>query len=60
MLVLVRETGLRRLGTVSIDGTRSTPTPQPARCVTIAQALRSKLATDIAALSEAAEAADAC
>ena len=57
VLVLARETGVRRLGKVSIDGTKIDANASKLRSLRYdrAQALRSKLATDIAALSEAAE-----
>ncbi len=61
VLLLARETGLLRLGTVSIDGTKIDANASKIRSVRYdrAQALREKLATDIAKLTAAAEAADA-
>jgi transposase len=61
VLLLARETGLLRLGTVSIDGTKIDANASKIRSVRYdrAQALRAKLAADIAALTAAAEAADA-
>jgi transposase len=61
VLLLAREMGLLRFGTVSIDGTKIDANASKIRSVRYdrAQALRTKLAADIAALTEAAEAADA-
>jgi transposase len=61
VLLLARESGLLRLGTVSIDGTKIDANASKIRSVRYdrAQALREKLAADIAALTAAAEAADA-
>jgi transposase len=61
VLLLARETGILRLGTVSIDGTKIDANASKIRSVRYdrAQALRAKLAADIAALTAAAEAADA-
>ena len=61
VLLLARETGLLRLGTVSIDGSKIDANASKVRSVRYdrAQALRSKLAADIAALTAKAEAADA-
>lgn len=61
MLLLARESGLLRLGTVSIDGTKIDANASKIRSVRYdrAQTLRTKLAADIAALTAAAEAADA-
>jgi transposase len=60
-LLLARETGLLRLGTVSIDGTKIDANASKIRSVRYdrAQALRAKLAADIAELTAKAEAADA-
>ena len=60
MLLLARETGLLKLGTVSIDGTKIDANASKIRSVRYdrAQALRTKLADDIAALVARAEAAD--
>jgi len=61
VLLLARETGLLRLGTVSIDGTKIDANASKLRSVRYdrAQALRAKLAADIAALTAKAETADA-
>jgi hypothetical protein len=61
VLLLARESGLLRLGTVSIDGTKIDANASKIRSVRYdrAQTLRTKLAADIAALTAAAEAADA-
>jgi transposase len=60
VLLLAREAGLLRLGTVSIDGTKIDADASKIRSVRYdrAQELRAKLATDIAALTAQAEAAD--
>jgi len=61
VLLLARESGLLRLGTVSIDGTKIDANASKIRSVRYdrAQALRTKLAADIAELTAKAEAADA-
>ena len=61
VLLLARETGLLRLGTVSIDGTKIDANASKLRSVRYdrAKQLRAKLANDIAALLAQAEAADA-
>jgi transposase len=61
VLLLARETGLLKLGTVSIDGTKIDANASKIRSVRYdrAQALREKLAADIAELTAKAEAADA-
>ncbi len=61
VLLLARETGILKLGTVSIDGTKIDANASKIRSVRYdrAQALRAKLAADIAALTAKAEAADA-
>ena len=61
VLLLAREAGLLRLGTVSIDGTKIDANASKIRSVRYdrAQALRETLAADIAALTAKAEAADA-
>ncbi len=61
VLLLARESGLLRLGTVSVDGTKIDANASKIRSVRYdrAQALRRKLAADIAALTAVAEAADA-
>jgi transposase len=61
VLLLAREMGLLRLGTVSIDGTKIDANASRIRSVRYdrAQALRRKLAADIAELTAKAEAADA-
>ena len=61
VLLLARESGLLRLGTVSIDGTKIDANASKIRSVRYdrAQTLREKLTADIAALSAQAEAADA-
>jgi transposase len=60
VLLLARESGLLKLGTVSIDGTKIDANASKIRSVRYdrAQALRAKLAADIAALTAQAEAAD--
>ncbi len=60
VLLLARASGLLRLGTVSIDGTKIDANASKIRSVRYdrAQALRAKLAADIAELSAKAEAAD--
>ncbi len=61
VLLLAREAGLLRLGTVSIDGTKIDANASKIRSVRYdrAKALRARLATDIATLTRQAEAADA-
>ena len=61
VLLLAREAGLLRLGTVSIDGTKIDANASKIRSVRYDRAveLRAKLAADIAALTTQAEAADA-
>ena len=61
VLLLARETGLLRLGTVSIDGTKIDASASKIRSVRYdrARELRAKLAADIAALTAQAETADA-
>jgi transposase len=61
VLLLARETGILKLGTVSIDGTKIDANASKIRSVRYdrAQALREKLAADIAELTAKAEAADA-
>ena len=61
VLLLARETGLLRLGTVSIDGTKIDANASKLRSVRYdrAQELRAKLAADIATLTAQAETADA-
>src|SRR5204863_6275250 len=61
VLLLARESGVLRLGTVSIDGTKIDAAASKIRSLRYdrAQALRDKLAADIAALTAKAEAADA-
>ncbi|GJD65760.1 IS1182 family transposase [Methylobacterium frigidaeris] len=61
VLLLARESGLLKLGTVSIDGTKIDANASKIRSVRYdrMQALRAKLAADIAALTARAEAADA-
>jgi transposase len=61
VLLLARESGLLRLGTVSIDGSKIDADASKIRSVRYdrAQALREKLAADIAALTAQAETADA-
>src|SRR6185437_1252042 len=61
VLLLARESGLLRLGTVSIDGTKIDANASKIRSVRYdrARTLRDKLAADIAELSAKAEAADA-
>jgi transposase len=61
VLLLAREMGMLRLGTVSIDGTKIDANASKIRSVRYdrAQALRTKLAADIAELTAKAEAADA-
>ena len=60
VLLLARERGILKLGTVSIDGTKIDADASKIRSVRYdrAQALRAKLAADIAVLTAAAEAAD--
>jgi transposase len=60
VLLLAREMGLLKLGTVSIDGTKIDANASKIRSVRYdrAQALRAKLAADIAELTAKAEAAD--
>jgi len=61
ILLLARETGLLRLGTVSIDGTKIDANASKIRSMRYDRAceLRHKLAADIAHLTAQAEAADA-
>jgi transposase len=61
VLLLAREMGVLRLGTVSIDGTKIDANASKIRSVRYdrARALREKLAADIAELTAKAEAADA-
>lgn len=61
VLLLARESGLLRLGTVSIDGTKLDANASKIRSVRYdrAQALRARLAADIAELTAKAETADA-
>ena len=61
VLLLARESGLLRLGTVSIDGTKIDANASKIRSVRYDRAkdLRAKLAADIADLTAQAEAADA-
>jgi transposase len=61
VLLLARESGLLRLGTVAIDGTKLDANASKIRSVRYdrAKQLRAKLAADIAALTARAEAADA-
>jgi len=61
VLLLAREAGLLRLGTVSIDGTKIDANASKIRSVRYDRArdLRTKLAADIAQLTAQAEAADA-
>jgi transposase len=61
ILLLARETGLLRLGTVAIDGTKIDANASRIRSVRYDRAceLRTKLAADIAHLTAQAEAADA-
>ena len=61
VLLLARESGLLRLGTVSIDGTKIDTNASKIRSVRYDRTheLRAKLAADIAALTAKAEAADA-
>ncbi len=61
MLLLARESGILKLGTVSIDGTKIDANASKIRSVRYdrAQALRAKLAADIAKLTAKAAAADA-
>jgi hypothetical protein len=60
VLLLARETGLLKLGTVSIDGTKIDADASKIRSLRYdrARVLRDKLAADIAALTAEAEAAD--
>ncbi|WP_424140173.1 IS1182 family transposase [Roseomonas chloroacetimidivorans] len=61
VLLLARETGLLRLGTVAMDGTKLDANASKIRSVRYdrAKALRVRLAADIAALTDRAEVADA-
>jgi transposase len=61
VLMLAKETGLLRVGTVSIDGTKIDANASKIKSLRYdrAKALREKLKTDIAALLAKAEAADA-
>ncbi len=61
VLLLAREAGLLRIGMVSIDGTKVDANASKIRSVRYdrAQALRAKLAADIASLTAQAEIADA-
>ena len=61
VLLLAKESGLLRLGTVAIDGTKLDANASKIRSVRYdrAKALRAKLAADIADLTARAEAADA-
>lgn len=61
VLLLARESGLLRLGTVAIDGTKLDANASKIRSVRYdrAKELRARLAADIAALTTRAEAADA-
>jgi len=61
VLLIAREAGLLRLGTVAIDGTKLDADASKIRSVRYdrAKELRAKLAADIAALTAQAEAADA-
>ena len=61
VLLLARESGLLRLGTVSIDGTKIDANASKIRSVRYDRAceLRTKLAADISALTAQAETADA-
>jgi transposase len=61
VLLLARESGLLRIGTVSIDGTKIDANASKIRSVRYdrAKQLRAKLAADITALTAQAEAADA-
>jgi transposase len=61
VLLLARESGLLRLGTVAIDGTKLDANASKIRSVRYdrAKVLRAKLTADIAALTDRAEAADA-
>jgi transposase len=61
VLLLAREAGLLKLGTVSIDGTKIDANASKIRSVRYdrAKELRAKLAADIAALTAQAETADA-
>jgi transposase len=61
VLLLARESGLLRLGTVAIDGTKLDANASKIRSVRYdrARALRVRLAADIAALTDRAEVADA-
>ena len=61
VLLLARESGLLRVGTVSIDGTKIEANASKIRSLRYdrAQELRAKLAADITALTARAEAADA-
>ena len=61
ILLMARQAGLLRVGTVSIDGTKIDASASKIRSVRYdrAQQLRAKLAADIAQLTKQAEAADA-
>src|SRR6185312_7356991 len=61
ILLMARQTGLLRLGTVSVDGSKIDANASKIRSVRYdrAQELRAKLAADIAQLTAQAEAADA-
>jgi transposase len=61
VLLLARESGLLRLGTVAMDGTKLDANASKIRSVRYdrARALRARLAADIAALTDRAEAEDA-
>lgn len=61
VLLMARESGLLRLGTVAIDGTKLDANASKIRSVRYdrAKALRARLAADIAELTARAEAADA-
>jgi transposase len=60
VLMLAKETGLVRVGTVSVDGTKIDASASKIKTVRYdrGKALRAKLAADIAALTAKAEAAD--
>ena len=61
LLLMARQAGLLRVGTVSVDGTKIDANASKIRSVRYdrAQQLRAKLAADIAGLTEQADAADA-
>jgi len=61
ILLMARQSGLLRVGTVSLDGTKIDANASKIRSVRYdrAKELRAKLAADIAGLTEQAEAADA-